>query len=114
MLELVKLQFEQQRRNEEKQLELQQKHAEQQRRNEEQQRRNDEKQLELQRQMIEQQKRFEELLLQTRSINTESETTFSQNAIWSAIDNFTYSPDEDKTFASYFRRYEDLFEIEIE
>lgn len=55
------------------------------------------------------------MLLQKRSNkgqNTESETTFSQNAIWSAIDNFIYSPVKDKTFASYFRRYEDLFEID--
>ena len=34
---------------------------------------------------------------------------FSQNTIWGAIDNFTYSQDEDITFASYFRRFEDFY-----
>lgn len=65
----------------------------------------------------ERQQKFEDLLLQTlsnRGQNTENENAFSQNAVWSAIDNFTYSPDEDKTFASYFRRYEDLYKIDCE
>ena len=38
--------------------------------------------------------------MSNRGQNNESETVFSQNAIWNTIDNFTYSPDEDKTFAS--------------
>ena len=46
--------------------------------------------------------------------NNESETVFSQNAILNTIDNFTYSPNEDKTFASYFRRVEDVYKIDCE
>ena len=54
----------------------------------------------------EQEKLFE---LSNRGQNVETETTFSQKAIWSAIDNFTYAPEDEITFASYFRRYEDLY-----
>ena len=52
--------------------------------------------------------------MSNRSQNNESKTVFSQNAIWNTIDNFTYSPDEDKTFASYFRRVEDVYKIDCE
>ena len=39
----------------------------------------------------------------------ENENIFSQNAIWSAIDNFTYAPRDEITFVSYFRRCKDLY-----
>ena len=45
---------------------------------------------------------------QMRQIS-ENENAFSQNMTWGAIDNFTYSPDKDITFASYFRRFKDLY-----
>ena len=47
--------------------------------------------------------------LSNRSHNVENENTFSQNAIWSAIDNFTCAPKDEIKFTSYFRRYEDLY-----
>ena len=34
---------------------------------------------------------------------------FSQNSIWSAIENFSSSSKEDVILTSYFRRYEDLY-----
>ena len=40
---------------------------------------------------------------------TENKVCFPQNAICSVIDKFFYNPDEEITFASYFKRYEDLF-----
>ena len=40
--------------------------------------------------------------------NVKNENVFSQNAIWSAIDNFPYAPEVEITFASYCKRYEDL------
>ena len=40
---------------------------------------------------------------------SENENAFSQNTIWDAIDNFTYSPGEDIIFTSYFRRFENLY-----
>lgn len=41
--------------------------------------------------------------------NEDSENAFSQNAIWSAIENFKFAPEEEITFASYFKRYENLY-----
>ena len=67
------------------------------------------------------QKRFEEMFLRTqqehekflelssRSQNIENENALSQNAIWSAIDDFSYAPEDEIKFDSYFRRYEDLY-----
>ena len=49
------------------------------------------------------------LELTSRGSPTENEFSFSQNTIWSAIENFSYSPEEDVTFMSYFKRYEDLY-----
>lgn len=58
---------------------------------------------------------LQELLLRVMSNKEqkyENETVLSQDAIWSTIEDFTYTPDEDKTFANYFRRYEDLYEFD--
>ena len=67
------------------------------------------------------QQKLEEMLLQAqneqrqwyimsnKSQNEDSENAFSQNAIWSAIEDFKYAPEEEITFASYFKRYEDLY-----
>ena len=54
----------------------------------------------------EQEKLFE---LSNRGQNVENENAFSQNAIWSAIDNFTYASEDEIAFASHFRRYEDFY-----
>lgn len=59
-----------------------------------------ERQLEFQKQLLE---------LSNRSNPIENKFSFSQNTIWSAIENFSYNPKEDIAFASYFRRYEDLY-----
>ena len=64
------------------------------------QKENQERQLEFQKQVF-------ELISCSNSI--ENEFSFLQNAIWCVIENFSYSPEEDVTFASYFRRYEDLY-----
>ena len=48
------------------------------------------------------------------SLFSESESSFSQTAIWNTLEVFTYAPEEDKTFEVYFRRYEDLFKIDCE
>ena len=62
-----------------------------------------EKQLKFQKQVLE---------LTSRGNSIENEFSCSQNTIWSAIENFSYSPQEDVTFASYFRRYEDLYKTD--
>ena len=53
----------------------------------------------------EQEKLFE---LSNRGQNVKNENEFSKNAIWSAVDNFTYAPEDEITFAPYFRRCKDL------
>ena len=63
----------------------------------------EEKQLEFQKQVLE---------LTSRGNSIANEFSVSQNTIWSAIENFPYSPEEDVTFASYFRRYEDLYKTD--
>ena len=40
---------------------------------------------------------------------TDSTTIFTQNAVWNALETFSYAPDEDKTFEAYYRRYEDVY-----
>ncbi len=49
------------------------------------------------------------LELTNRGQITENKNAFSQNTIWSAIDNLTYSLDEDIIFASFFISFEDLY-----
>ena len=40
---------------------------------------------------------------------TNRTTIFSQNAVWNALETFSYAPNEDKTFEAYYRRYEDIY-----
>ena len=44
--------------------------------------------------------------------NVESESSFNQNSIWATIDTFHYQPENDITFESYFRRYEDIYNVD--
>ena len=64
-----------------------------------------EKQIEFKKQVLEQ---------TSRENSIENEFSFSQNTLWSVIENFSYSSEEDVTFASYFRRYEDLYKTDCE
>ena len=81
----------------------------------------EEESLALQKQAKIRQQKLEEILLRSqqeqrnlleltnRGQISENENVFSQYTIWSAIDDFTHSPDEDRTFTSNFRRFEDLY-----
>ena len=40
---------------------------------------------------------------------TDSTSILTQNAAWNALETFSYAPDEDKTFETYYRRYEDIY-----
>ena len=40
---------------------------------------------------------------------TDSTIIFIQNAVWNALETFSYALDEDKTFEAYYRRYEDIY-----
>ena len=53
----------------------------------------------------------QEALFKSLSNNqpTDSTTIFTQNAVWNALKTFSYTPDEDKTFEAYYRRYEDIY-----
>ena len=54
-----------------------------------------------------------ELLAQTlRNRNDDDENSFSQSAIWAAIDTFHHDPENGLTFEAYFRRFEDTFKID--
>ena len=41
--------------------------------------------------------------------SSDDDNTFTQGAVWSAIETFKYRPNEDISFDAYFRRYEDLY-----
>ena len=64
-----------------------------------------------------QQRFFFELLKQQealfKSLNnnqpTDCTTIFSQNAVWNALETFSYAPVENKSFEAYYRRYEDIY-----
>ena len=67
-------------------------------------------QMESQQENEEKQKQFflelqkqQEVLFKSLSNNqpTDSTTIFAQNAVWNALETFSYSPDEDKTFEAY-------------
>ena len=53
----------------------------------------------------------QEALFKSLSNNqpTDSTTIFTQNAVWNALEIFSYVPDEDKTFEAYYRRYQDIY-----
>ena len=100
--QIMKFQMEsQQKKNEEKLRQLQKK------KNEERILKNEEKQ---QRFFLELQKQ-QGALFTSLSNNqpTDSTTIFTQNAVWNALETFSYEPDEDKTFEAYYRRYEDTY-----
>ena len=71
-------------------------------------------QFEHQKQLSERQQRTEELLAQILKNNahTDNDTAFSQDSIWNATDNFHYELEEDKSFAAYYRSYENFFSID--
>ena len=97
---MIKLQMESQQKNKEKLLQLQKE-------NEERILKSEEKR---QRFFLELQKQ-QETLFKSLSNNqpTDSTTIFTQNAVWNALETFSYAPDEDKTFEAYYRRYEDIY-----
>ena len=83
--------------------------------------------LELQKQQLEfqqftrqktelQQKQLEELLVNSLngSKNSEKDTIFSQSTIHNSIDTFEYVPENDKTFDGFYRRCEDIFNVDCE
>ena len=49
------------------------------------------------------------ILVATNQTRSENEGSFSQSAIWGAIEVFNYDPEKDITFTSYFRRFEDIY-----
>ena len=63
-----------------------------------------------------QQKQLEELLvnLLNGSKKSEKETIFSQSTIYNSIKTFEYVPENDKTFETFYRRYEDIFNVDCE
>lgn len=68
--------------------------------------------------------KWQKQLLQTQELilkvagnkqqNIEKEATFSQDAVWNTIETFNYSLEEDKNFEDYFRRYEDIYNIDCQ
>ena len=48
----------------------------------------------------------------SRDQTLESNVAFPQSAILNIINDFIYCPESNQTFASYFRRYEDLYNID--
>ena len=71
----------------------------------------EQKQLKYQKEMGEKQLEFQKQFfeLTSRKNSIKNEFSFSQNTIWNAIEDFSFSPEEDITFASYLRIYEDLY-----
>ena len=54
-----------------------------------------------------------ELLAHTlRNRNEDDVNSFSQSAIWSAIDTFHHDPENGLTFEAFFSRFEDTFNID--
>ena len=45
---------------------------------------------------------------------TEKDMIFSQSSIYNSIDTFEYGPENDKSFEAFYRRYEDIFNVDCE
>ena len=62
----------------------------------------------------ERQNQMEELLLKllNGTKTSENDTTFSQGTIYSTREFFEYVPENDKTFDAFYRRYEDLLNVD--
>ena len=63
-----------------------------------------------------QQKQLEELLVNSLNVskNSEKDTIFSQSTIYNLIETFEYVPENDKTFEAFYRRYEDISNVDCE
>ena len=77
----------------------------------------EEKMLDLKKLQLEHQSRTGqrfELLTKAVSVGKDdNEVTFNQSEILSAMDIFTYNVENDLTFEKYYRRYEDIFQIDF-
>ena len=49
------------------------------------------------------------ILTQFMNKNIQSCDSFTQNAVWSAIETFKYQPNEDISFEAYFKPYKDIY-----
>ena len=68
----------------------------------------------LQQQKADERMQKTESLLQaliSRDQTLESNVAFPQSTVLNTINNFIYCPESNQTFATYFRRYEDLYNI---
>ena len=110
------LEFEKQRKRERK--EREEEKEKERREREEERREREEERKEFSEKILELQTQAEkkmELLTQVLSNRDGKESTqnsFSQSAICSAIETFYYDPNNDQTFANYFRRFGDIFRID--
>ena len=109
--QMIKFQMESQQKNEEKLLQLRKENEERILKNEEKQQLQKENEERILIKEEKQQQFFLELqkqeaLFKSLSNNqpTDSSTIFTQNAVWNALETFSYAPDEDKTFEAYYRR----------
>ena len=57
---------------------------------------------------------MEELLLKSLNVTktSENDTTFSQAIMYSTIETVEFVPESDKTFDAFYRRYEDVFNVD--
>ena len=46
--------------------------------------------------------------------NSEKGMTYSQSTIYNSIETFEYVPENDKTVEAFYRRYEDIFNVDSE
>ena len=63
-----------------------------------------------------QQKQLEEFLVNSLngSKNSEKDSIFSQSSLCNSIETFEYVPENGKTFEAFYRRYEDIFNVDCE
>ena len=115
-LQKIILQMMERQVQQQKELQQQQQQQQQQQRLEQQQQqqRNEERLLQELMKSDERQNQMEELLL--KSLNgtkaSENDTTFSLGTIYSTIETFEYVPESDKNFYAFYRRYEDVFNMD--
>ena len=114
--QMLKVQMDHQQKSDERQQRMEEQRVQQQKQQQQQQQqqRNEERLLQALMKSEEWQNQMEELLLRSLigTKTSENDTTFSQGTIYSTIETFEYVPENDKTFDEFYRRYEDIFNVD--
>ena len=107
IVQILKVQMDHQQKNDERPQRMEEQQVQQQK--ELQQQRTEERLLQALMKSEERQNQMEEFLLKSLNCTKAPENDIT---MYSTIETFEYVPENDKTFDAYYRRYEDVFNVD--